>query len=78
MSISPIGGRLRLAREARGLTQEELARRVNVTASTVSKWEQGARANPQSRAMVAVAALLGVSLDWLLLGKGRGPAAEVA
>lgn len=32
---------IRAARKARGLSQEELAARLNVVRQTISKWEQG-------------------------------------
>lgn len=78
MHESSMGDRLRAARLARGLTQQELAYRIDATASTVSKWERGELANPHSDAIIAIAVSLDVSLDWLLRGEGPGPAAEVA
>lgn len=36
-----IGGRIRLYRKQSGLTQEQLASKINVTKSRVSNWEQG-------------------------------------
>ena len=35
------GAAIRSLREAKGLTQEELAARIHVSAKTVSKWETG-------------------------------------
>lgn len=36
-----IGGRIRRYRKAKGLTQEQLAKEINVTKSRISNWEQG-------------------------------------
>lgn len=36
-----IGNRIRRYRKESGLTQEQLAKRINVTKSRVSNWEQG-------------------------------------
>lgn len=36
-----IGGRIRLYRKQSGLTQEQLAQKIDVTKSRVSNWEQG-------------------------------------
>ena len=36
-----IGSRIRLYRKQSGLTQEQLADKINVTKSRVSNWEQG-------------------------------------
>ena len=38
-----IGGQLVRARQARGLSQRELARTIGADPSTLSKWEQGKR-----------------------------------
>ena len=36
-----IGGRIRMYRKENGLTQKQLAEKINVTKSRVSNWEQG-------------------------------------
>lgn len=36
-----IGGRIRFYRKQNGLTQEQLAQKIDVTKSRVSNWEQG-------------------------------------
>lgn len=38
-----IGQRIKLAREQEGLTQEELARRLDVSGPLVTQWERGSR-----------------------------------
>lgn len=55
---------LQLRRRA-GMTQKELAQRLNVTDKAVSKWENG-RAKPTTDTLRKLAALLGVSPEDLL------------
>lgn len=55
-------------RAERGLTQEGLARELNVTRQTVSKWERGLVA-PDAVNLVALGRLYGISLDELVNGK---------
>ncbi len=60
-----LGQAIRAAREARGLSLRELARRVNVSPSFVSQVERG-QANPSVGTLYAVVAELGTSLDDLI------------
>ncbi len=59
------------ARKARGMTQEELAAKLNVSRQAVSKWETG-ESLPDLYKLAALADELGVSTDELC---GREPAA---
>lgn len=65
-----IGDRIRQAREALGLTQPALARRVGVTKSAVNQWEHGQTKRLEGENLLRCARALGVSPDWLLSGKG--------
>ena len=58
---------IRQLRQARGWTQEQVARRVGVGQSTVSDWERG-RWWPQPRSRQALAALFGVSVEAIAVG----------
>ena len=59
------GANLKAEREAKGLTQEQLARKLDVAVYTVSKWEQGSHEPPL--AMVRkVAAALGTTAGKLI------------
>ena len=60
-------------RKKKGLSQEELAGRLNVSRQTVSKWEVGESA-PDMENLVALSELFGVSLDELVLDKAPSPA----
>jgi transcriptional regulator with XRE-family HTH domain len=52
---------LKVAREAAGLTQEEVARRLGVTGIAVSRWETGMHPL-KNRDFIALAAIYGVSV----------------
>jgi len=66
-----MGDRIAGAREAAGLTQEELARRLGVRHSTVRAWEDD-RTEPRANRLQMLAGMLNVSLMWLLTGRGDG------
>ena len=59
-----VGDRIRLAREAAGISVRELARRVDVSASHVSQVERGL-ASFSVRSLYNVVSILGVSMDSL-------------
>ena len=66
-------------RKQKGLSQEELASRLNVSRQTVSKWEVGESA-PDMEKLAAISELFDVSLDELVLDKASkqpGTAATV-
>ncbi len=56
---------IRTLREAKGLSQEELAKRLNVVRQTVSKWERGLSV-PDSQMLIRLAQVFGVTADVLL------------
>ena len=58
--------RLKDARRVCGLSQEELAERLDVSRQAVGKWEQG-QAYPELEKLIALCAVLNVSADMLLL-----------
>ena len=68
---STFGDRIAGAREASGMTQSELARRLGVKLSTLRGWEDD-RAEPRANRLQMMAGLLNVSLVWLLNGAGEG------
>ena len=57
--------RIRALREARGWTQAELARRMNMTRNGINSWEQGL-SMPSPPSLVDLAKLFSVSTDYLL------------
>ena len=60
-----IGERLAELRQLHGMTQKELANRLNVSVTTISGYENGHK-NPNDDIKVQIARLFNVSLDYLL------------
>jgi transcriptional regulator with XRE-family HTH domain len=65
------GDRVAAARDAAGLSQKELARRLGVRVSTVRGWEDD-RSEPRANRLSMMAGLLNVSMMWLINGEGAG------
>lgn len=55
-------------RKQKGLSQEELANRLNVSRQTVSKWEVG-DSTPDMEKLIAISNLFEISLDELVMDK---------
>ncbi len=68
---STFGDRMASAREAAGMTQEDLARRLGVRPSTLVKWEDDL-SEPRANRLSMLAGLLNVSMMWLINGEGEG------
>ena len=64
-------------RKQKGLSQEELANRLNVSRQTVSKWEVG-DSTPDMEKLVAISVLFEMSLDELVMDKVSSPAREAS
>lgn len=60
-----IGTRIKELRERVGLSQSQLAKKLDVTRSSVNAWEMGLSA-PTTQYVVAMSALFHVSADYLL------------
>jgi transcriptional regulator with XRE-family HTH domain len=71
-----LASRIRAARLAQGLTQEQLARAVGVTRSAVAQWETG-RAGQVGNNLVRIARALGTSAAYLLSGDQDAGAAPL-
>lgn len=65
------GDRVAGAREALGMTQTELAKRLGVKLRTVRAWEEDL-AEPRANKLQMLAGVLNVSMMWLLNGHGDG------
>jgi transcriptional regulator with XRE-family HTH domain len=68
------GDRVAGAREAAGMTQAQLARRLGIKKSTLSDWEQDL-SEPRANKLSMMAGLVNVSIMWLLTGEGDGMSA---
>ena len=71
-----LGQAIRAAREARGLSLRELARRVSVSPSFVSQIELG-KANPSVGTLYSVVSVLGTTLDDLIGEQPGGSGSEL-
>jgi transcriptional regulator with XRE-family HTH domain len=69
--IATFGDRMTAAREAAGMTQESLAKRLGVKKSTLRNWENDV-AEPRANRLSMLAGLLNVSMMWLINGEGEG------
>lgn len=66
MDEHSLGKQLQAARQAAGLTQQELCHQANLSFSTLTKIERGAIKSPSIFTIQAIAGALGTSLDELI------------
>ena len=62
-----MGARIAALRREAGLSQAELAGRLQISASAMGMYEQGRR-EPSAQMLVSLAQILGVTTDYLLTG----------
>lgn len=67
MEREEISKKIKILRKSRGLTQQQLADRLNVKRATISNYEIGRR-SPHLKELEAIAEALGVSLDHFGVG----------
>lgn len=74
-----MGDRIRRAREARDISQSDLAKQLGVEQSHVWKWENDRRV-PRLRTLARMAQILNVSIDHIVLGRpgAGGPTSGAA
>src|SRR3990170_2410359 len=65
-----IGDRIKTARKRVGITQGELAKRVEVSLQTINKYERGHR-TPDAGLLGMIAKELGCDPGWLLSGEDK-------
>lgn len=73
---SPLGRRLKKARDTAGLSSRALSELAGASVNMVSLIERGTTKEPRSKVLTALAEVLGLSLDWLVRGIGPEPTAE--
>jgi len=66
-----LADRIRMARRSAKLSQAQLAARLNVASSAVAQWESPRGTTPRIEKFPAIASALGVSVEWLLTGRGE-------
>ena len=69
-SDDSVGDRIRIARQKRGLSQEELARAVDVRGQTIWRYEHN-RMEPRTMIAAKIASVLQVSLEWLTYSENQ-------
>lgn len=69
--MKTVGQRIRFAREVRGLTQVQLALRLDVKRGAVGNWELDKGVKTEN--LIAIAKALQCSVDWLATGTGDPP-----
>ncbi|SFE07059.1 Transcriptional regulator, contains XRE-family HTH domain [Actinopolyspora alba] len=72
--VKVVGANLRAARDHRGLSLSEVARRADLGKGTLSELEAGQR-NPTLETLYALATVLGVPLGLLLIAETESPTA---
>ncbi len=73
MEQKTIGAFIAVLRKANGMTQKDLAEKLNVSDKTISRWERDDGA-PDLSAIPVLAEIFGVTCDELLRGERRAPA----
>ena len=76
MDQNKIGLFLKELRKEKGMTQEQLAEKLNVSGRTVSRWETGSNL-PDISLLTSIADILGVNTSELLNGERENASAEV-
>ncbi len=66
------GDRVAAAREAQGLTQKALAKKLGTALKTIEAWENDL-VEPRANKLQMLSGILNVSLPWILTGDGKAP-----
>ena len=77
ITSTKIGAQIRQLRLSAGMTQRDLAQRINVGNTTLSQYESGARV-PSDEVKIKIASVFGVSVDYLLGASSERNSAEKA
>ena len=65
--VATLGDRLARARDAAGMSQSQLARRLGVKLQTLRNWEAD-RSEPRANRLQMLSGLLNISFVWLMTG----------
>ena len=66
--METLGTRICRLRKEKGLTQEDLAKKFNISVQAVSKWEND-NSSPDISVLLELSSLLGVTVEYLLGGE---------
>lgn len=75
--MKTIGERLRLTREALGLTQVEFAKKAKVSPSAYNQYEKG-RMRPAIDQAIRLRDAHNLTLDWIYIGDNSGLTAKLS
>lgn len=67
VNIEKVGARIATLRKIRGMTQNELSKKLNISYQAISKWERG-KTLPDTAILIYLAKALGTSIDDILSG----------
>lgn len=74
--MSTMGERIRKLREAHGMTQLDLGKRVGVSKSAVSQWESDSTQNVKLATFLRLCTVLHTDPSYLIYGPGRTDGTE--
>lgn len=69
--MTTFGNRIKGLREAKELTQEDVAKALGTKQGSYTQLERGVSKNPSAKNLIALAHLYEVNPEWLLTGKGE-------
>ena len=72
MERKTIGGFIAALRKANGMTQKDLAEKLNVSDKTISRWERD-DGTPDLAVIPVIAEIFNVTCDELIRGKRKSP-----
>ncbi|MFI4890090.1 MAG: helix-turn-helix domain-containing protein [Steroidobacterales bacterium] len=75
--MDTLGQRIRFLRQARGMSQQDLAEAVGVTKQAVCQWETGRIETMKRTSFLRVSEILQTSPDFLVHGTTRRPAIKL-
>ncbi|NIA67802.1 helix-turn-helix transcriptional regulator [Pelagibius litoralis] len=70
-NVNAIAERLRVTRDALGLSQAEMCRGSGIATNTYNQWEKG-RGRPELDKAILICDAYGLTLDWIYLGDSSG------
>jgi transcriptional regulator with XRE-family HTH domain len=76
-AVETMADRIKSLRQARGMTQEQLADYCGVTKSAVSQWESGSTSNIRLQPLMRLVEALRTDHAFLIYGQHRKPAHEM-
>ena len=70
MAKEDVAGRIRIARRARRMSQQQLAQRLGIRRAAVTQWENPHGTLPATANLLQAAIELKVAFEWLATGRG--------